>query len=326
MAESRVGVVVLTHNRVDELMRTLGHLTRLPEAPPIVVVDNASTDGTAQRVAERYGQVRQVRQGAQEAQVTQLRLLRRPRNEGAAGRNAGVAAIGTPYVAFCDDDTWWAPGALARAGELLDAHPNVAVLSARVLVGPGERLDPTCERMAASPLPSAGLPGPSLVAFMAGAAVVRASAFREAGGYEPRLLIGAEEALLSLDLLARDWQIVYCAEIVTHHHPSPARDPVARSALLARNRLWIAWLRLAAGPAWRETRAVLREAARQRVAGRALGAALSGLPWVLANRRALPPALSALWVQVQRDGPGAERLLPTDVYRPPPRTPKEPTT
>jgi len=116
-------------------------------------------------------------------------------------------------------------------------------------------------------------------------------------------LAGAEEALLSLDLLARGWQIVYCAEIVTHHHPSSARDPVARSALLARNRLWIAWLRLAAGPAWRETRAVLREAARPRVAGRALGAALSGLPWV-----------------------GAERLLPTDVYWPPPRAPEEPTT
>src|SRR5438093_3395665 len=89
------------------------------------------------------------------------------RNLGAAGRNAGVHAVTTPYVAFCDDDTWWAPGSLARAAVLLDAYPRIAVLSARVLVGPDQREDPACAAMAASPLPSVGLPGRSILGFLA---------------------------------------------------------------------------------------------------------------------------------------------------------------
>jgi GT2 family glycosyltransferase len=297
----RISVVVLTHNRVSELLRTLERLDRLPEAPAVIVVDNASADGTAGAVARIFPRVR---------------LLTRPANEGAAGRNAGVACVATPYVAFCDDDTWWAPGSLARAVEWMDACPRLAAISARVLVGPSERLDPTCALMAKSPLPGAGLPGPALAGFMAGACVMRVQAFREVGGYEPRLLIGAEESLMSLDLLARGWQLAYGPDLVCHHHPSASRDAPRRRWLLARNRLWVAWLRLPARMAWRETFDVLREAAREGIAWQALVAALAGLPWALRQRRVVPPAVSTAWRQVQpharRDArKAAERGLPT---------------
>src|SRR5690349_445205 len=144
-ADPRVSVVVLTHNRPRELARTLGELQRLPERPRIIVVDNASRAGVVDEILRGLPEVAHVR--CEE-------------NRGAAGRNAGVAQVRTAYVAFCDDDTWWAPGALARAADLLDAHRDVAALSARVLVGDEERLDPTCAAMARSPLDSTGLPGP----------------------------------------------------------------------------------------------------------------------------------------------------------------------
>ena len=44
--DPRVAVVVITHNRVDEVIENLGRLARLPKRPLVVVVDNASTDGT----------------------------------------------------------------------------------------------------------------------------------------------------------------------------------------------------------------------------------------------------------------------------------------
>ncbi|MDO0931403.1 hypothetical protein QQY66_06815 [Streptomyces sp. DG2A-72] len=31
----------------------------------------------------------------------------------------------TPYVAFSDDDSWWTPGALRQAADLLDVHPRL---------------------------------------------------------------------------------------------------------------------------------------------------------------------------------------------------------
>jgi GT2 family glycosyltransferase len=273
VADPRVCVVVLTHDRPRELARTLDELRRLPEAPHIVVVDNASRPGVVEAVLH---------------DVPGVEHVRCVQNRGAAGRNAGVARVATPYVAFCDDDTWWAPGALSRAADLLDTHPQVGALSARVLVGDDERLDPTCAVMAASPLEARGLPGPALISFMAGASVMRTAAYREVGGYEPRLFLGAEEWLMGLDLAARGWRMVYAHEVVTHHHPSATRDPAARRVALARNRLWIAWMRLPWRFAWRTTLAIARDARRAGCLTPALRAALPGLPWALRQRSVLP--------------------------------------
>jgi GT2 family glycosyltransferase len=277
--DPRVSVVVLTRNRAAELARTLERLQGLPERPRLIVVDNGSHDDTALRLARDFPAVERVACRG---------------NLGAAGRNEGVARVDTPFVAFCDDDTWWAAGALARAAALLDAHPRVAVIAARVLIGPEQRLDPACQRMAASPLDATGLPGPSLIAFMAGAAVMRTDAYREVGGYEPRLFLGAEEALMALDLVSRGWRIVYAPEVVTHHHPSAARNPRRRRVLLARNRLWTAWLRLPAARALVESAHVLRDAAAGGVHAAALGRALLGLPWALRHRRPVPAEVAEM--------------------------------
>ena len=42
-----------------------------------------------------------------------------PVNAGAVARTTGVRHTTTPYVAFADDDSWWEPGALDRAADLL---------------------------------------------------------------------------------------------------------------------------------------------------------------------------------------------------------------
>jgi GT2 family glycosyltransferase len=275
--------VVITHQRRDELMLALSRLRSLPERPHVVVVDNGSTDGTAAAVRAEHPEVE---------------LIASPENLGAVGRNHGVARLDTPYVAFCDDDTWWAPGALSRAADLLDAHPRLAAIAARVLVGPDERVDAACLRMAQSPLAAQGLPGPALIAFMAGAAVMRVAAYHSVGGYEPRFFIGAEEPLMALDLVTQGWQIMYAADVVTHHHPSVARNVSQRRVLEGRNRLWLAWLRMPWRVAWRDSRALLRDLSEQGTAGAAVRAALQGLPWVLARRRVASAEALAMREQV----------------------------
>lgn len=289
--ERRVTLVVLTHNRCDELLDTLRRLSDLPEQVAIVVVDNGSTDGTAQEVLRRYPEVE---------------LVRLPRNRGAAGRNAGIERVRTPYVACCDDDCWWAPGALPRAADLLDRYPRLAAVAPRLLVGPNLREDPTCAVMARSPLDATGLPGPALIGFMAGAVVLRREAFLAVGGYEPRLFLGGEERLLGLDLATQGWRMSYAPEVEAHHHPSARRNAQARRVLLARNRVWMAWLRLPTRSAWAETGSALREAFEGGVGARVIVESVVGIPWALARRRVVPPEVEGLRQQVLGP-PGAGR-------------------
>jgi GT2 family glycosyltransferase len=262
---ARLSVVVLTYNRANQVIDTLARLAALPDRIDIVAVDNASTDGTAARIAASFPFVE---------------LVVAPRNLGAAGRNLGVARVKTPYVAFCDDDTWWSPGALSRAADVLDAAPRAGVLNARVVVGEHGAVDDTCERMRESPLPRDGLPGPSLIGFMAGACVFRTDVFRQIGGYEPKLFIGGEETLVSLDVLSAGHAIVYMDDIVLHHHPSPLRDSAQRRRLLARNAAWVAWLRLPLAEAMRATFDALRPLGLQDCM-----ALLAGIAWALGRRR-----------------------------------------
>lgn len=225
MSDPRVGVVVITRDRVHELLACVDRLKQT-EAAHIVVVDNASTDGSAYRLRGRHPDV----------DVVAL-----PRNAAAAGRTLGVARCPTPYVAFCDDDSAWEPGALRRAADLMDAAPEAGVLSARLLLEDGGE-DPLCAVLAAGRL-GRGRVGPHILGFAACAAVVRRGAFLEVGGFHPALGVGGEEELLAMDMAAAGWSLEYAAEVVARHTPSPQRDRRARRRRVLRNRLLTAWLR-----------------------------------------------------------------------------------
>ncbi len=269
--EDRVTTVVMTRNRREQLRESL---TR--HGVPLVVVDNASTDGSPELI------------GACRPDATVVRL---PRNLGAPARNVGVDRACTPYVAFADDDSWWAPGALRRGADLLEAHPKLAVVVASVLVGPRERPDPLNAQLAGSPLPDrSGLPGRPVLGFLGCAAMVRRAAFLDVGGFDDVVFFYGEETRLALDLAVAGWALQYVPELVVHHHPPTGRLGDGGKPLLAdRNELltavmrrpWPVALRLAAG------------LLRQRQGRPALTAAIPRLPRAVVRRRPVPPRVEA---------------------------------
>ncbi len=283
--DPRVGVVVITHQRRDEVLRSLARLRGLPERPHVVVVDNGSTDGTAAAIRGQFPEVE---------------LLACPTNLGAVGRNLGVERLRTPFVAFCDDDTWWEPGALRAAADVLEAHPRLAVVTARIVVEPGGADDPIVAELEHSPVPGADwLPGPALGSFLAGASVLRREAFSDVGGFSERLWLGGEEELMAGDLAARGWELCYLPALTVHHEASPARDPHRRRHDGIRNTLWTTWLRRPLRPALRRSLHLLGTVPRDRVTVHALLAALAGLPWVLRERRVLPPHAEARFAALE---------------------------
>ncbi|MEP9383805.1 glycosyltransferase family 2 protein [Nocardioides cheoyonin] len=265
-----VTTVVATRDRWHDLARTLPH-----HEPPVIVVDNASRDGTPARVRDAFPDVG---------------VVALPRNLAAVGRNVGVRAARTPYVAFADDDSWWEPGALERAAALLDRHPRLGVVAARVLVG--GRTDPTCEAMAASPLDHApGQPAPAVLGFLACGAVVRREAFLAVGGFHELVAYPGEEQLLALDLAASGWALSYAEDVVAHHEPSTSRPPAyTRRVLDERSALLTALLRRP----WRTVADTALGALRHGSVGAlGLAAALPRAPRALAQRRRLPASVEA---------------------------------
>ncbi|MEO3823931.1 glycosyltransferase [Actinomadura sp. B10D3] len=270
----RFTIVVITRDRRRSLRAVLSRAREIGERGPVVVVDNASRDGTAEAVA---------------AEFPEAVLIPSPRNLGAVARNLAADHVRTPYMAFWDDDTWWEPEAPSRAARLLDAHPRLAVVTGLILVEPGGREDPIVPELRHSPVPGPPwLPGPALGSFLAGASMVRTEAFRAAGGFSARLWLGGEEELLSADLMALGWHLCFAEDVVVHHEPSPLRDPRLRRRHGIRNTLWFTWLRRPLPTAVRRTAGLLRTLPRDRVTAAALAEAAAGFAWVARERRTLP--------------------------------------
>ncbi|HEX2174960.1 MAG TPA: glycosyltransferase [Nocardioidaceae bacterium] len=269
--DGRVTTVVVSRNRRDQLLHSLAR-----HETPVILVDNGSTDGTQEAVRE---------------QLPHVDVVALEENHGSPGRNIGVERARTPYVAFADDDSWWASGSLAACADAFDRNPGLGLVAGRMLVGPEQRLDPLCEVMARSPLPARpGTPGTPVLGFMACGAVVRREAFLGAGGFDEVTFFLGEEDRLAWDMAANGWDLVYLPEVVAHHHPLPAASRTGRQRLITRNTLLTATMR-------RPWSVVLGETVRACCSGReGIGGVVDAIPRLrgaLALRARLPAAVEA---------------------------------
>lgn len=270
--------VIASRNRAAELTATMTRL--LDTTPcPIILVDNDSEDDSvsaAGRLAARSG--------------GRVRVVELTRNLGAVGRNIGVEHCRTPYVAFCDDDSWWEPRAPALAEEIFNRHPSVGLLAARTVVGPQQVEDPLVRLLAGSALGTgAGLPGPSILGFLACSSMVRVESFTAAGGFSPILHFRGEEQLLALDMASLGWELCYCADLVAVHHPSDNRPTsAAQDARSLRNAVLTTWLRRPLPHCARAAAKLLRASVTDTEHTQAAGQALLRVPAVLVHRRTLP--------------------------------------
>ncbi|MER3400253.1 MAG: glycosyltransferase family 2 protein [Thermoflexus sp.] len=141
-----VGVVVVNYNTRDLLRRCLQTVrASVGVRFEVCVVDNASTDGSAELVAREFPEVR---------------VIRSPFNGGYAyANNLGLRAFGfgipgrTPeprYALLLNPDTEVPPDALARMVAFLDAHPEAGAAGPKI-VRPDGSLDLACRRSFPTP-------------------------------------------------------------------------------------------------------------------------------------------------------------------------------
>jgi glycosyltransferase involved in cell wall biosynthesis len=117
-ANPGVSIVVCCHNSAGRLPETLAHLARQRATGipwEVIVVDNASTDGTAE-VARRLWP---------ELPPAPLRIVRESRLGLSYARQRGLAEARYELVSFVDDDNWVCSGWVQTAHEIMASHPDV---------------------------------------------------------------------------------------------------------------------------------------------------------------------------------------------------------
>jgi glycosyltransferase involved in cell wall biosynthesis len=169
-----VSVVIPTHNRRRLLGQTArSALGQVGVEVEVIVVDDGSSDGTADAVAS-IGDDR-------------IRLLRHQKPLGVAmARNAGAGAARGSWVALLDDDDLWAPDKLKRQLEAAAAAEAGWVYAGVVEVDAEGRL------LGGSAPPSpeellAGLRRRNLMPAGSSNVVVRSDLLSASGGFDPRL-------------------------------------------------------------------------------------------------------------------------------------------
>ncbi|RMD74280.1 MAG: glycosyltransferase family 2 protein, partial [Lentisphaerae bacterium] len=107
MAEP-VSVVIPTYNRYPLVRESIDSALAQPEVHEVIVVDDASMDGTVERLTRDYD-------GCE-----RLRMLRQPENrDKSAARNRGLAAATTPFIMFLDSDDVLESGAVGALLEVM---------------------------------------------------------------------------------------------------------------------------------------------------------------------------------------------------------------
>jgi GT2 family glycosyltransferase len=111
-----VSVVVVSHNAAAHLERCLGSVA--DRAREVIVVDNASTDGSAELARERFPGVR---------------VLELPENRGfGAGNNEGMRVAEGRYFLLLNSDAWAVGEAVERLVAFADERPEAAVVGPRL--------------------------------------------------------------------------------------------------------------------------------------------------------------------------------------------------
>ncbi len=196
--QPEVSFILATYNRRAVVTETLARLTRCGidrRDYEVIVVDNASSDGTPDAVA-----------GQSDV------LIRLRRNAGSCAKAYGVDVARGRYVVFLDDDSNPHPGSVARMIERFEDDPKLGAAGFAVH------------------LPDGGQEGGALPGVFVGCGVgLRAEALRVVGGLDRSFFMQAEEYDLAFRLVGAGWRVKVFDDLHVDHLKTPCARRSART-------------------------------------------------------------------------------------------------
>ena len=124
----KISVIIPSYNRIHTLIRAIDSvLSQDSPVDEIIVVDDGSNDGTANRISLLYPDISLIRQS----------------NRGvSAARNAGINRAAHSWIAFLDSDDSWLPGKIFQIRQAQRLHPEYQLFhSDEIWIRNGERVN-----------------------------------------------------------------------------------------------------------------------------------------------------------------------------------------
>ena len=118
-APGLLSVVIPVFNRRELVLRAIASVLDQEGARErqVIVVDDGSTDGTAEAVAQRFGA------------DARVRVVAAKHAGASAARNLGLRHASGDLLGFLDSDDFWLPGMLATIEQVFEHHPRLAFVS-----------------------------------------------------------------------------------------------------------------------------------------------------------------------------------------------------
>lgn len=239
-----VAVSIVNHNNRELLLACLASLADDPgrrSAIEVVVLDNASEDGSADAVRERFPDVR---------------VLAQPFRAGfGANHNAVIRATESRHVLILNEDTIVEPGTVDRLAAELDARPSAGAVAPRIVFPDGRRQasawrfpSPLGCAVQAVTLGQAGVDqsagdAPRRVDWATGCALlVRRAALQRVGTFDEGFFMYVEETDLCRRLADGGWDVHLVPDVRVQHHlkqsTSGAFERRVREVWRSRRRYW----------------------------------------------------------------------------------------
>lgn len=245
----------------------------------VLVVDNASTDGSAERIARDFPDVR---------------LHVNAENLGfGGGNNVGIRLAETPYILMCNNDTHLQADAVRLLVETLEADPRAGSVTPCIILAETGKIDATGIVVCPDGLalgrgraePPEAMSEPAEVFYASDccclyrAAMLEELRLPDGELYDEDFFAYADETDMGWRAQRRGWKSLYAPEAVVYHHHAASSGSASPFLvrLVERNRIWVAvknfptWL-IVYGTAWSLWRTAWQVAGA--LAGRGRGAAL----------------------------------------------------
>jgi GT2 family glycosyltransferase len=196
-----VSIIILAYNRRDEALKTIAKLKQAESEfnfpTEIIVVDNASADGTSAAIKAQYPEVK---------------LITRQHNNGIAGWNDGFAVARYPYFLVLDDDSHMHSG-LNRAIEHLQARASIGILGLQIK---DEQLR-TDEFLVPA---DAWKDGEEIAGFIGCGAIIRKTVYEKIGGFAEWMFVYTHEFEYAIRCLNAGYQVRFFAKGIVIHRAS----------------------------------------------------------------------------------------------------------